>query len=112
MPPHGSGFAGASHSHSVEFPDDTWNLYAHIDPEQTTALNVTRPSDAIGIFKPYVRRLEEEPMLVSDGDPEIIVMVAFTSPVNVRRIMVIGCGDPMLNHPRQLKWCDSVGCDT
>ena len=66
-------------------------------------MNVSRPAEAIGIFKPFVRRLEEQPSITSDGDPEIIVMVTFTSPVNLRKIMVIGGGDPMLNHPRQLK---------
>lgn len=93
----------ACHSHDAEYPDDDWNLYSQIDPNQFTALNVSRPAEAIGIFKPFVRRLEEQPSITSDGDPEIIVMVTFTSPVNLRKIMVIGGGDPMLNHPRQLK---------
>ena len=103
MPPHGEGFAGATHSHSVEYPEDTWNLYAQVDPNNCTALNVTRPADTIGVFKPYVLRLTEEPCLTSAADAEIIVQVSFVSPVNVRRIMVIGGGPSTATHPRTLK---------
>ena len=74
MPPHGSGACNnASHSHDPEFPDDNWNLYSMIDSSAVTALNVTRPSDAIGIFKPFARRLLTVPELISDTDEEIIV---------------------------------------
>jgi hypothetical protein len=44
----GGGCTGATHSHNPEFPDDNWNLYAMIEAETTTALNVTRPTDAVG----------------------------------------------------------------
>ena len=73
MPPHGAGMCGATHSHSVEFPDDNWNLYSMLDTTTVTALNVTRPADAVGIFKPFVHRLSIEPELISDSDEEIIV---------------------------------------
>eukprot|EP01031_Cornospumella_fuschlensis_P052959 gene52959-64695_t len=61
MPPHGHGMAGAGHSHDTKYPDDTWNLYAMLDTDAVTALNVTRPRDTIGIFKPHVHRFDEEP---------------------------------------------------
>lgn len=101
MAPHGTGFSGTTHSHSEQYPDDTWNLYAMLDPS-TTALNVTRPERAIGIFKPFVLRLEEEPQIMSDADAEIIVIARFTSPVHVRRIMIVGGGDPVY-HPSQMR---------
>lgn len=104
MPPHGPGMAGAGHSHDPEFPDDDWNLYSMLDPQATTALNVTNPRDTIGIFKPHARRLTAEPMLISDADAQIIVVARFTSPVHIRKIMVIGSGvNEDLNHPSQLK---------
>lgn len=100
MPPHGAGMIGAGHSHNPEYPDDAWNLYAHLvapsneggpsTGAQVTALNVTRPQDVIRIFKPYVRRLEPLPAIVSDADDEIIVIAPFVSPVNIRKIIVIG----------------------
>ncbi|KAJ1403075.1 galactose-binding domain-like protein [Ochromonadaceae sp. CCMP2298] len=102
MPPHGGGFAGATHSHDPEFPDDDWNLYSMLD-ESTTALNVTKPADAVGIFKPFARRLIASPELISDADAEVIVIARFTSPVNIRRLMVIGGGAEEGHHPSSLK---------
>lgn len=93
---------GAAHSHDPEYPDDTWNLYSMLDSAGTRALNVTRPGDVLGIFKPYVRRLEEEPSLISDADAELILLLTFTSPVSVRKIMVIG-GGPAEQHPAQMR---------
>jgi hypothetical protein len=100
MPPHGGGFAGATHSHDPEFPDDAWNLYSMLD-ESTTALNVTQPADAVGIFKPFARRLEA-PHLISDADAEVIVIARFTSPVQIRKILVVG-GGAEAHHPRELR---------
>jgi hypothetical protein len=85
---------GASHSHDVRYPDDTWNLYAMLDTETTTALNVTRPRDVMGIFKPFVKRLETEPLLISDADDEMILTLRFTSPVTIRKLMIIGGTNP------------------
>jgi hypothetical protein len=79
---------GAGHSHDPEYPDDDWNLYAMLDRDRTTALNVTNPAQAIGIFKPFAMRLTEQPSIISDADPEILVVAAFTSPVHIRKIMV------------------------
>jgi hypothetical protein len=101
MAPHGPGMTGATHSHDPEFPDDEWNLYSMLDPT-TTALNVTKPEDAVGIFKPFARRLEEKPEIISDADGEVIIVARFTSPVHVRKIMVIG-GRGQEHHPRVLR---------
>lgn len=99
---HGPGMYGATHSHNPEYPDDNWNLYCMIDTATTTALNVTKPEDAVGIFKPFVHRLAAEPELISDADEEIMVIVRFTSPVHIRKIMVIGGGEDA-QHPSSLK---------
>lgn len=104
MPPHGPGHVGSCHSHDTRYPDDSWNLYAMLDVPQTTALNVTRPADSVGIFKPHARRLDAEPVIISDADQEIIVIARFTSPVCIRRLMVIGGGNSSgENHPSRLK---------
>ncbi len=93
---------GAAHSHDVRYPDDTWNLYAMLDTETTSALNVTRPGDVLGIFKPFVKRLETEPILISDADDEIIIALRFTSPVTVRKLMIIG-GPNINQQPARLR---------
>ena len=103
MPPHGPGFSGSSHSHSVEFPEDTWNLYTQIDINRTTSLNVTRPSDTPFIFKPFVRRLDEDAVISSDVDQEMILIINFVSPVNIRKLMIIGAGPHTNHHPKALK---------
>ena len=99
---HGGAFTGGAHSHDPGNPEDTWNLYQHI--EHATALNATDPDAAQGIFKPHVRR-SPTPAITSDGDQEILVKVKFATPVHVRRVMVIGGGDAADggSHPRHVK---------
>ncbi len=100
MGPHGGSFAGSSHSHSEQYPDDSWNLYCMLDT--CTGYNVTRNEDAIGIFKPHARRLEQDPHVVSAADEEVLILVRFTSPVHIRKLMVIG-GGAHEQHPAKLK---------
>jgi len=103
MPPHGGAFTGALHSHSEEYPDDNWNLYSMLDPLTTTALNASVPTHAIGIFKPHSRRCDESPELVSDADEELSGIARFTSPVHIRKIIVIGGSGGDARNPSKLK---------
>jgi hypothetical protein len=73
-----------------------------LDVEHTTSLNVTRPGDTVGVFKPHALRLSNEPELISDADAEILVLIAFTSPVSVRKLMVVG-GGPGPDHPSAMR---------
>jgi hypothetical protein len=92
------------HSHDPEYPDDNWNLYAMIDREGTTALNVIKPEHTIGVFKPHVLKLNDLPEIISDADEEIIVVIRFTSPVHIRKLMVIGGGGEDTSHyPSSMK---------
>mmetsp|Transcript_9989 Transcript_9989/g.33955 ORF Transcript_9989/g.33955 Transcript_9989/m.33955 type:complete len:225 (-) Transcript_9989:46-720(-) len=99
---HGPGMAGGSHGHGDNPEEVAYNLYQHLDPERTTALNATVPGDAIGVFKPHARRLEAEPRLLSDADEELLVIASFTSPVHIRRIVIIGSG-PEGHHPSYVR---------
>lgn len=72
-----------------------------LDPS-TTALNVTVPADAVGVFKPHALKLAEKPEIISDADGEIIVIARFTSPVHIRKLMVIGGGEEG-QHPVELR---------
>jgi hypothetical protein len=93
---------GGGHSHDAEYPDDDWNLYSMLDPTETRALNISQPTQVLRIFKPFARRLEPEPYIVSDADGEIIITAVFTSPVTIRKLMVIGGGNDE-NHPAILR---------
>ena len=97
---HGGGAAGGCHSHSVEYPDDSWNLYQHM--ERAEVLNAADGRDAAGVLRPFARRLETDGSLVSDGDEELLVKVTFAAPVSLRRLMVIGGGDEA-HHPSRVK---------
>ena len=77
-----------AHSHDPEHPEDTWNLYQHI--AHATALNATEPH-ALGIFKPHAQRCQTD-SVVKSNDQELLIKVSFSTPVHVRRIMVIGGG--------------------
>lgn len=103
MPPHGPGMVGALHSHDPEFPDDDWNLYSHLDKEETTSFNSDEPSQTMNIFRPFVRKLEPEPTLSSDADEELLVSAVFSSPANIRKLMFIGGGLSSSNHPNKVK---------
>ena len=102
MPPHGPGVSGGLHSHDPQYPDDDWNLYSMLDADKVIALNATRPDHAIGIFKPFVLRLNPTPEIISDADEELIVTVVFTSPCHIRKFMVIGGGN-INQHPSVMK---------
>ena len=94
-----------AHSHDAEYPDDDWNLYQHVDLETSLALNATlggQPRGAGGarvaaaplaaVLRPHERRLERQPWLASDADEELLLVLRFTSPVHIRKILVIGGG--------------------
>ncbi|KAK7241052.1 proteasome-interacting thioredoxin [Aureococcus anophagefferens] len=65
---HGGAGGGAGHSHSVEYPDDSWNLYQHVD--RAEALNAQDGADAARVLRPFVRRLDTDGSFASDGDEE------------------------------------------
>ncbi len=72
-----------------------------IDRENVVGLNLDG-MNAMGVFKPFARRLEELPMIKSDADEEIMVTIRFTSPCHVRKLMFIGGGDEE-SHPKTIK---------
>eukprot|EP00428_Durinskia_dybowskii_P029128 CAMPEP_0170236852 /NCGR_PEP_ID=MMETSP0116_2-20130129/18175_1 /TAXON_ID=400756 /ORGANISM="Durinskia baltica, Strain CSIRO CS-38" /LENGTH=210 /DNA_ID=CAMNT_0010487653 /DNA_START=1 /DNA_END=633 /DNA_ORIENTATION=- len=76
-------------SHDEEWPEDTWNLYQHI--ERAEGLNTLGDGDVRGLFKPHARRRDSAPAIESDADEELIVKVWFAAPVNIRRIIVASC---------------------
>mmetsp|Transcript_11035 Transcript_11035/g.23955 ORF Transcript_11035/g.23955 Transcript_11035/m.23955 type:complete len:213 (-) Transcript_11035:26-664(-) len=74
-------------SHDEEWPEDTWNLYQHI--ERVEGLNILQDEAAVGgIFKPHGKRLDPTPFVESDADQELIVKIWFAAPVNIRRMIV------------------------
>ena len=65
-----------------------------VDREGVQALNVTLPDEAISVLRPFVRRLDDLPApLQSNCDEEMILVIPFTSPCHIRKLMIIGGGD-------------------
>jgi len=91
-----------AHSHDAEFPDDNWNLYQHVELETSEALNTNLAGASAGdvaskapvaaVLRPHERRLERQPWLASDADEDLLLVLRFTSPVHVRKILVVGGG--------------------
>ena len=102
MPPHGPGQIGGSHSHDPDYPEDNFNLYTQLDTT-TSALNVTKPEDCLGVFKPHALRMNPLPHLISDADEEIIIIARFVSPISLRKLIVMGHGSDTSCHPRTLR---------
>ena len=75
MGPHNFGVSGSGdHSHDVQFPEDSWNLYAMLDPS-SAVFNTTQPVQAMGVFKPNALKETEEPFALSDADAEILFVL-------------------------------------
>ncbi|CAE7495026.1 unnamed protein product [Symbiodinium sp. CCMP2592] len=106
-----------AHSHDAEFPDDDWNLYQHVDLETSVALNavlgghISSRSQVAAVLRPHEHRLARQPWLTSDADEELLLVLRFTSPVHIRKILVIGGGgeeecineDELGAHPNRLR---------
>lgn len=91
-------------SHDEECTEDSWNLYQHI--ERVEGLNTSGSGAAPGqIFKPYDRRLDPSPCVLSDVDGEFILKVWFLAPVNIRKLCVASCGDAsgLVVHPSSVQ---------
>mmetsp|Transcript_98567 Transcript_98567/g.226484 ORF Transcript_98567/g.226484 Transcript_98567/m.226484 type:complete len:217 (+) Transcript_98567:58-708(+) len=70
--------------------------------EACECLNAQEPTRGAQILKPHVHRLTDEPSAVSDTDPDLLFKIRFTAPVELKRIMVIGAGDPR-HHPSKMR---------
>jgi hypothetical protein len=110
-----------AHSHDEDYPDDAWSLYQHVDFQASAALNTTLGGACAGdiasrahvaaVLRPHERRLERRPWLASDADEELLLVLKFTSPVHIRRILVIGGGgegeeagaEELAAHPSHLR---------
>lgn len=97
---HGGGGGGSCHSHSVEYPDDSWNLYQHVD--RAEVLNAQDGCEALSVLRPFVKRCEGDGSITSDGDEELLIKVTFLAPVSLRKLMVIGGGSDDA-HPSRVK---------
>ena len=82
--------------HADQFDGPSNDLLPYIDLTSVTALNAVGDGAeaARRIFKPFDQRFERDPCLESEeDDPQLIIRVPFTSPVQIRAFTLIGGGD-------------------
>lgn len=82
------------HDHGDGLNGEEWSLYLQVDETQCMALNEAEPNSLQHILRPWHARSDETlPIMKSDADEQLLIKVAFVSPVNIRSICVIGAGD-------------------
>ncbi|KAL9300716.1 putative Galactose-binding-like domain superfamily, PITH domain, PITH domain superfamily [Arabidopsis thaliana] len=83
-----------THDHNCEDHEcsSDWSLYKHIDLSKVSALNESVSGSAKSVFKAWEQRLHSsgEHLESNEGDPELLVFVAFTSDVKIKSISIVG----------------------
>lgn len=77
-------------------PPDTnqiQTLYPYIDLSNVTARNATKPEHAARIVRPWEERLLDDPILTSDVDEELLIVIPFTGMVKLHSILIRSLGD-------------------
>eukprot|EP00298_Acanthocystis_sp_HF-20_P002688 c1307_g1_i1.p1 GENE.c1307_g1_i1~~c1307_g1_i1.p1 ORF type:complete len:161 (-),score=34.58 c1307_g1_i1:36-518(-) len=102
---HGHSCADEAHNHGHGHNDEhgnnahdnsavegeEWSLFLSIKTSHLTCLNATSSSRISSIFKPRDKCLDtSQGFITSDVDPQLILTIPFTSPVNIRSICVVG----------------------
>lgn len=90
---HGSG-CGCQHELSEPTPAGTQWLDQWIDFNNTESCNEEVPRSCVGLFRPYSRRLEDPEIPCTldreEEDEALLISVAFTCPVKLTGLTVIG----------------------
>lgn len=89
---HHSGPCGHSHhdddSHVTPDSGDQDLLFTSIDRDRILTLNESTPGSGASIVKPWDRRLDPLPELISDADDQLIIHVPFTSSVKLTTLLL------------------------
>ncbi|KAI9597724.1 galactose-binding domain-like protein [Syncephalis fuscata] len=85
---------GDDHTHDDEIALVKDLLYEKIDRDNVRGLNESIPGAAKSIIKPWHERNSTTPLLESDSDEQLIVIVPFTGMVKLKSILIkTGRGD-------------------
>lgn len=69
------------------------SLYPYIDHDNVIALNESQDGSGAKIVRKYSERLETEPLLESDVDEELLILIPFTGLVQLKSIQVRSTAD-------------------
>lgn len=87
----GAHGAGCGCVHEEDLSQTAVWLLPWIDVDNVTGLNEDEAGTAKRVFRPYDNRLDDTLFVESpEGDPELMVVVPFTSPIKLASVIVIG----------------------
>lgn len=73
--------------------EDAGDLYGAIDLNGVRCLNESVPNSGKNVFKPYSDRFDKSKVVSSkEDDPELLLIIPFTSQVKIKSICVIANG--------------------
>lgn len=99
---HTCSHAHHDHAHDDEEGGEAWSLYTKVDPNQCIALNEALPNSLPNILRAWHQRCDPTlPTLRSDADEQLLLKIAFVTPVNIRSLCFIGSGD--MENPATVK---------
>eukprot|EP00746_Dinoflagellata_sp_MGD_P058175 gnl/MRDRNA2_/MRDRNA2_249472_c0_seq1.p1 gnl/MRDRNA2_/MRDRNA2_249472_c0~~gnl/MRDRNA2_/MRDRNA2_249472_c0_seq1.p1 ORF type:complete len:207 (+),score=44.38 gnl/MRDRNA2_/MRDRNA2_249472_c0_seq1:42-662(+) len=83
--------AGCGCVHEEDLSQTSKFLLPWIDVDNVTGLNEEEEGTAKKVFRPYDTRLDDTKLVESpEGDPELMIVVPFTSPVKLASVIIIG----------------------
>jgi len=68
------------------------SLFCRIDTNNVSAMNEATKDSIKGVFKPWDKRWDSEPLCFSDSDDQLIVRVPFTGLLKVKSVTILGPG--------------------
>ena len=71
----------------IDIQGDQDLLYSSIDRDHILTLNETVPGSGAGTVKPWDRRTDPQPEVLSDADDQLIIHIPFTSSVKISTLL-------------------------
>lgn len=81
------------HDHAPPETGENETLLPHIDLQGVLSMNVRNPNDVPLIIRPWAERFDETPVIQSEFDEEMIVVIPFTGVVKLHSILFRSLGD-------------------
>lgn len=92
------------HGHGHAPPPETSEgetLFPHIDLQGVRSMNVANSNDVPLIIRPWNERFEETPIIESDLDEELIIVIPFSGTVKLHSLLFRSLGDE--TSPQEIK---------
>jgi PITH domain len=96
MSGHGGGHACSAecdHSAEADVGSAEWSLYTRVKLDSVVCLNEAEERSGGRVLRPWASRFDRDaPVLRSDCDEQLLLVIPFVAPVKIKSICVIGGG--------------------